>query len=166
MVYFLNSQIHYRWITSQVSQGAYYLRLLLRTLGKINMVWKVKFKRKHTGSRACLLGNQLEPCQRKRLGLETCENLLQDFIKHTLHNANTWKWAVVREAPLDYLVPGCVWHEAWTTLLYNVVVKVIRYVPIYLHAFPMIWHIPLSPCPLPVAYHHSYSRGPITHGFG
>ena len=107
-----------------------------------------------------------------------------------MHNAYTWTWATMREAPMGYLVPGRVWHGAWTTLLYNIntwnlcrrrfvthiglifhpfpavlamlhpvifaqkcstqSVKVIPYVSLYLYVFPIIWHIPVCPCPLPL----------------
>ena len=139
----------------------------------------------------------------RRVLLSLREYLLQYLFKHTQYLYLNVGRSEGSPAPMGYLVPGRMWHGAWTTLLYNIntwnlcrrfaahigfifhpfpavpmldpaafpqkcstqSVKVIRYVSLYLYAFPIIWRTPLSPCPLPFAYPHLYLRGPITYGY-
>ena len=68
-----------------------------------------------------------------------------------MHNAYTWTWATMREAPMGYLVPGRVWHGAWTTLLYNINTwnlcrrRFVTHIGFIFHKFPAVFGY-VTPC--------------------
>ena len=80
----------------------------------------------------------------RRVLLSLREYLLQYLYKHTQYLYLNVGRSEGSPAPMGYLVPGRMWHGAWTTLLYNIINntwnlcrhRFVAYIEIIFHPFP------------------------------
>ena len=78
----------------------------------------------------------------RRVLLSLREYLLQHLFKHTQYLYLNVGRSEGSPAPMGYLVPGRMWHGAWTTLLYNINTwnlcrhRFVAYIEIIFHPFP------------------------------